>query len=48
MSEEFGYFEGEDGYCNIFSVSILGKIISCACGCICNRIKSNIDLIRRR
>jgi hypothetical protein len=47
MPKESGYFEGEDGYCVDFSIDILGKIISCACGCICNRIRSNINPTRR-
>jgi hypothetical protein len=43
MLKKFVYFEGEDGYCVDFSVSGLEKIISCACGCICDRIRRSID-----
>jgi hypothetical protein len=48
MPTEFGYFEGEDGGITNFSVSKLGKIISCACGCIYNNTRRNIETTRRR
>jgi hypothetical protein len=48
MLEELGYFEREDGNYVNFSISILGKIISCACGCIFNSARSSTNTARRR
>jgi hypothetical protein len=48
MPAELGYIEGENGDNANFSVSIVGKRISCACGCICNSTRNSINIARRR